>query len=102
MLSVREVLNIDIHSIPDSLGEFLIINPLHYEQFLRNLILDGINSELEILSRPFRMQLEQIHFVYRFTKLPLMDNYKFYPKIRMSLTNFTCIVAGRGAVKKYT
>ncbi|XP_037042525.1 uncharacterized protein LOC119078901 [Bradysia coprophila] len=86
----------------ESLGQFLIANPHYYEHVLRKVILKAVNSELENMSRPFRVQDEQIHFVYRLEKLPLVDKYKFYPSIRMSLSNFTCIVAGRGEVTKYT
>lgn len=86
----------------ESLLHFLILNPLYYENVLRNFILKNLNIELENRSLPFKIQLEQIHFVHRFERLPMMDKYKFFPKIRKSMSNFTCIVAGRGELKMYT
>ncbi|KAJ6648689.1 hypothetical protein Bhyg_03920 [Pseudolycoriella hygida] len=80
----------------------LINNPQYYEHVLRNLILTTFNRDLARTLRPFRVQVEQIHFVYGFRKLPLVDEYKFFPEIQKKLSNFTCVVAGRGEVKMYT
>lgn len=92
----------NIFRFPESLLQFLILDPLYYEHMLRSVILEFMNTKLESKALPFRVELEQIHFVYRFAKLPLMEKYKFYPKILKSLSNFTCIVAGRGELQMYT
>lgn len=92
----------NILSFPESLLQFLILNPRYYEHVVRTVILKVVNAELKNMSRPFVIQIEQIHFVYRFEGLPLMDKYKFYPTIQKSLSNFECIVAGRGELLMYT